>query len=61
VIVYLLTKRICEELQETDRHPLRGPPGPTVTRTPAGGFTREPAAGGARVSELRRLPGSDSG
>jgi ubiquinol-cytochrome c reductase cytochrome b subunit len=41
VIVYLLTKRICEELRDTNWHPLRGPAGPAVTRTPSGGFTPE--------------------
>jgi ubiquinol-cytochrome c reductase cytochrome b subunit len=60
VIVYLLTKRICEELRETGWHPLRGPAGPTVTRTPAGGFSRAPVSGRARVSESRRPPESDS-
>ena len=41
--VYLLTKRICEELRESDWHPLRAPPPATVTRTARGGFelTRE--------------------
>jgi ubiquinol-cytochrome c reductase cytochrome b subunit len=58
-IVYLLTKRICEELRETDWHPLRGPSGPTVTRTPSGGFTRAPVSDRARVSESRGPAGSD--
>jgi ubiquinol-cytochrome c reductase cytochrome b subunit len=59
VLVYLLTKRICEELRETDWHPLRGPGGPTVTRTPSGGFAHTPVPGDARMSEMRRPPGSD--
>ena len=37
-IVYLLTKRICEELAAYDWHPLRSPPGAEVTRTRTGGF-----------------------
>ena len=37
-LAYLLTKRICEELRDYNWHPLRGPPGPTVTRTKRGGF-----------------------
>jgi ubiquinol-cytochrome c reductase cytochrome b subunit len=37
-LVYVLTKRICEELRDTDWHPLRGPPGAEVTRTERGGF-----------------------
>jgi ubiquinol-cytochrome c reductase cytochrome b subunit len=41
VVAYLLTKRICEELRDTNWHPLRGPAGPSVTRTPSGGFTPE--------------------
>jgi ubiquinol-cytochrome c reductase cytochrome b subunit len=61
VVVYLLTKRICEELRSTEWHPLRGPAGPTVTRTASGGFSQGPVSGEARVSELRRPPGSDSG
>jgi hypothetical protein len=57
-IVHLLTKRICEELRDTDWHPLRGPAGPTVARTPTGGFA--PTPGAAPVSEMRRGSGSDS-
>jgi ubiquinol-cytochrome c reductase cytochrome b subunit len=37
-IVYVLTKRICEELATYEWHPLRGPPGTEVTRTSSGGF-----------------------
>jgi ubiquinol-cytochrome c reductase cytochrome b subunit len=59
-LVYLLTKRICEELRETNWHPLRGPGGPTVTRTPSGGFAHTPVPGDARMRELRRSPGSGS-
>ena len=44
-LVYLLTKRICEELRDTNWHPLRGPAGPTVTRTASGGFTRAGESG----------------
>jgi ubiquinol-cytochrome c reductase cytochrome b subunit len=59
-IAYLLTKRICEELRETNWHPLRGPAGPTVTRTSSGGFRRATAAGETQVSGSRRQAGSDS-
>lgn len=47
-IAYVLTKRICEELQETDWHPLRGPPGPAVRRTSGGGYERVSAARAGR-------------
>jgi ubiquinol-cytochrome c reductase cytochrome b subunit len=50
-IVYLLTKRICEELRATGWHPLRGRARPTVTRTSSGGFRRAPASGEDRPSE----------
>ena len=59
-IVYLLTKRICEELRDTGWHPLRGLARPTVTRTSSGGFRRAPATGEDRTSELGHRPGSDS-
>jgi hypothetical protein len=57
-LVYLLTKRICDELRRTGWHPLRGPAGPTVTRTASGGFARVSASREAGVSEMP--PGSDS-
>jgi ubiquinol-cytochrome c reductase cytochrome b subunit len=57
-LVYLLTKRICEELRQTGWHPLRGPAGPTVTRMASGGFARVPASGEAGRSKAP--PGSDS-
>jgi len=38
VIVFFATRRICRELQRTDRHPLRGWNGGIVTRNPQGGF-----------------------
>lgn len=40
-IAYLLTRRICEELRGTTRHPLHDHPGVEVRRTPAGGFEPE--------------------
>jgi ubiquinol-cytochrome c reductase cytochrome b subunit len=58
-IVYVLTKRICEELRRTNWHPLRGPAGPTVTRTASGGFREAPVSGPAGASELRRPSGPD--
>jgi ubiquinol-cytochrome c reductase cytochrome b subunit len=60
VIVYLLTKRICEELRETNWHPLRGPAGPAVTRTPSGGYRQAPVSGEERSGRARRPPESDS-
>jgi len=42
-IVYLLTKRICEELRDTDWHPLREPP-VMIARTPSGGFEGDGSA-----------------
>ena len=38
VITYLAVKRLCEELRDRERHPLRGWNGKVVRRTPAGGF-----------------------
>jgi ubiquinol-cytochrome c reductase cytochrome b subunit len=43
--VYFLTKRICEELRDSNWHPLRGPSTSEVKRTRAGGYapgTRRP-------------------
>jgi ubiquinol-cytochrome c reductase cytochrome b subunit len=45
-IVYVLTKRICEELRDTDWHPLREPP-VLVARGRSGGF-RGDGAGATR-------------
>jgi len=47
-LAYLLTKRICEELRDTDWHPLRGPPGAAVRRTSGGGFQRVSVARAGR-------------
>jgi ubiquinol-cytochrome c reductase cytochrome b subunit len=38
VIVYFATRRLCEELRDRERRPLRGWNGKVVRRTPAGGF-----------------------
>jgi quinol---cytochrome-c reductase cytochrome b subunit len=35
-----VTKRVCEELLRSEVHPLRGPGGGVVRRTPGGGFER---------------------
>ena len=37
-LAYILTKRICEELGESEWHPIKGRPGETVKRTAKGGF-----------------------
>jgi hypothetical protein len=37
-IVFLVTRRICDELKATETHPLRGLVGSTVRRRDAGGF-----------------------
>ncbi len=37
-IVFLVTRRICDELQKTEAHPLRSLPATPVRRVPAGGF-----------------------
>ncbi len=37
-IAYFLTKRICEELRDSEWHPLRGRPDEPITRSPGGGF-----------------------
>ena len=52
-IVYLLTKRICEELRDSNWHPLREPP-VVVSRTRSGGFG-EPGAGAGRAPRARAV------
>jgi hypothetical protein len=37
-IAFVVTLRVCRELRERDRHPLRGWEGAVVRRTPEGGF-----------------------
>jgi ubiquinol-cytochrome c reductase cytochrome b subunit len=49
---YLLTKRICEELRDSNWHPLREPP-ETVVRGPAGGFDQD-GAGATRGRQASR-------
>ncbi|HEX4761001.1 MAG TPA: cytochrome b N-terminal domain-containing protein, partial [Thermoleophilaceae bacterium] len=47
ILVYLLVKRICEELRATEVHPLRGFTGAVVERTPDGTIrVRDPAERG---------------
>ena len=47
ILVYLLVKRICEELRATEVHPLRGFTGAVVERTPDGAIrVRDPAERG---------------
>jgi ubiquinol-cytochrome c reductase cytochrome b subunit len=48
IVVYRIVKRVCRQLQASDAHPLRGWTGSRVARTPAGGFTREPAGSDER-------------
>ncbi|MEA2425862.1 MAG: ubiquinol-cytochrome c reductase cytochrome b subunit [Thermoleophilaceae bacterium] len=38
VLVYKLTRRVCEELKASDAHPLRGFSGTAVRRKPGGGY-----------------------
>ncbi len=38
VVVFLVVRRVCEELRATDAHPLRGWTGTEVRRSPSGGF-----------------------
>lgn len=38
VVVFLVVRRVCEELRATDAHPLRGWSGTEVRRSAAGGF-----------------------
>jgi ubiquinol-cytochrome c reductase cytochrome b subunit len=42
VLVFFVTRRVCEELRASELHPLRGWTGTTLRRTPGGGF--EPPA-----------------
>jgi ubiquinol-cytochrome c reductase cytochrome b subunit len=51
-IVYWLTKRICEELRDSDWHPLREPP-VVVSRTRSGGFD-DGTGGRSRAAAARR-------
>ena len=50
---YLLTKRICEELRESNWHPLREP-SVIVARTEAQGFGEDGGRGRSRASSARR-------
>jgi ubiquinol-cytochrome c reductase cytochrome b subunit len=43
-LIFLLVRRICEELRLTDTHPLRSFAGSAVRRDAAGGFEEVPAA-----------------
>jgi ubiquinol-cytochrome c reductase cytochrome b subunit len=47
-LVYFLTKRICEELRDSNWHPLREPPA-VVTRAASGGFGGEGAGARGRA------------
>ena len=52
LVAAFVTKRVCEQLLRSEAHPLRGPGGGPVRRTPAGGFEavgeppRSPRGGG---------------
>jgi ubiquinol-cytochrome c reductase cytochrome b subunit len=51
----LIAKRVCEQLRRSGAHPLRGPGGGRVQRTPAGGFEPvSPASSPAPVPSERR-------
>jgi ubiquinol-cytochrome c reductase cytochrome b subunit len=41
VVVGLIATRICQELLRSEVHPLRGPGGGVVRRTPSGGFSEQ--------------------
>jgi hypothetical protein len=41
LIVFFLVRRVCRELQGTQRHPLRGWWGTVVRRAPDGGYVPE--------------------
>jgi ubiquinol-cytochrome c reductase cytochrome b subunit len=42
IVVFFATRHVCRELKRSERHPLRGWYGSTVTRTQAGGYAAEP-------------------
>jgi ubiquinol-cytochrome c reductase cytochrome b subunit len=50
-IVFLITKRVCEELRASETHPLRSFPGGAVRRTGRGGFEEISPAELADVAE----------
>jgi quinol---cytochrome-c reductase cytochrome b subunit len=50
-IVFLVTRRICDELQTTETHPLRRLPATPVRRVPAGGFEEVAPAEAAAKAE----------
>jgi ubiquinol-cytochrome c reductase cytochrome b subunit len=41
LVAAVAAKRVCEQLLRSEAHPLRGPGGGPVRRTPAGGFERQ--------------------
>ena len=43
-LVFVFTRRLCEELRATETHPLRAFPGTVVRRAEDGGFEEIPAA-----------------
>jgi ubiquinol-cytochrome c reductase cytochrome b subunit len=54
-IVYLVTKRICEELRDSNWHPLREPP-VVISRTRSGGFGADGGGGRSRAAGRRGEP-----
>ena len=61
VLTYFAAKRLCEELRDRERHPLRGWNGKVVRRTPAGGFeTLELDEGVPAVDGGNGRPGAPS-
>jgi ubiquinol-cytochrome c reductase cytochrome b subunit len=48
LLTYWLVKRVCEELRDRERHPMRGFPGQEVRRTAEGGFESVGPNGGGR-------------
>jgi quinol---cytochrome-c reductase cytochrome b subunit len=55
VVVFFVTRRVCERLRDSEAHPARGPGGARLARNREGGFERARADGDAGVG--RRDPG----
>jgi quinol---cytochrome-c reductase cytochrome b subunit len=58
-IVFLIAKRVCEELRATETHPLRSFPGGAVRRTGTGGFEEISPAELADEPEPSPTPAAD--
>jgi len=60
VIAYLVTLRVCRELQRSEAHPLRGWSGRRVRRTPAGGFAVVDASATTAGDDVSQQPWTSS-